>query len=389
MVERDAVAVPPRVEEGVAQQRVGDGLRGERQVRERRPVRALELRPPRLAGPHDPGHVDLHHRPRRRNLPRRPHHMLGDGAPHRRQRHLRRRGLSPALLPGGGGSARCLRRGGSLRVSGSIRRVGGGGVRRRVRCGGALPSVGGGGVRRRVRFRRGLGGAEDVLLGDAGALAGAAHRGEVDAVQRGEPRDERRDDVAAVGSRRARGRGLRGGKLGVLEGVGPALPSLAGAGGPDATVRAHELERARGRRVLVRIGSGVLVRRGILLGNGSGRILGRRWLLLSGSGLGSGSGAVRGGRLRIPPFRGTGGLRVDVHLADGVAHRDGVALGDERADEDAVVGRGRLHRHLVGHHLDEGIVPLDALAGLDEPLADDALGYGFADVRQLDGRDHG
>ena len=126
----------------------------------------------------------------------------------------------------------------------------------------------------------------------------------------------------------------------VLEGVGASLPAFAGARGADAADAVHELEGGLGV---------VRARRG-----------GHRPRAADASGV-----------FRI--VRCSSILGLDLHLADGLAHGDGLALFGERANEDAGVRRRRFHAHLVGDDLDEGVVLLDALAGLDEPLADDAL----------------
>ena len=52
-------------------------------------------------------------------------------------------------------------------------------------------------------------------------------------------------------------------------------------------------------------------------------------------------------------------------------------------------GDGHFHGYLVGHHLDQRVVPFDAVAGLLEPLADGAFDDAFADVGEFDQLGHG
>ena len=92
--------------------------------------------------------------------------------------------------------------------------------------------------------------------------------------------------------------------------------------------------------------------------------------------------ALRGWRGRIRDC-------VDLHLADRLAHRDGLPLLDQRAGEDARIRGGRLHAHFVGDHLHQRVVFLDALSRLHQPLADDAFGHRFAHLRKFYRRSHG
>ena len=91
--------------------------------------------------------------------------------------------------------------------------------------------------------------------------------------------------------------------------------------------------------------------------------------------------ALRGWRGRIRDG-------VDLHLADRLAHRDGLPLLDQRAGEDARIRGGRLHAHFVGDHLHQRVVFLDALSRLHQPLADDAFGHRFAHLRKFYRRSH-
>src|SRR6185312_10764112 len=73
-------------------------------------------------------------------------------------------------------------------------------------------------------------------------------------------------------------------------------------------------------------------------------------------------------------------LELDQRRADGALFAD---LAVDR-DDPAGARRGKLDRRLVGHHLDEGVVLLDEIAGLDVPGDDLGLGGAFAGIRQLD-----
>ena len=288
-------------------------------------------------------------------------------------------------------------------------------------------------------------GFEQVLARDAASGAGAPNRRQVYAVLRRQPRHERRDDVTAVRFRDARRCGLvraLGERL-LLQRVGASLAALPGAGRADAADAVHELEGGlRGLRgflvlpALRRIGTlrvGTLCgwhrpraadASGVFSGGGFVRFL-HGFTFTPALSL-EGEGVIRrcdgrfialipaprlvrclrtrglmatwdsrlcrndGIRLRGSCLRRNDGrlLAFDVHLADGLAHRDGLALLGEGADEDARVGRRGFHAHLVGDDLDEGVVLLDVLSRLHQPFADDALRHRLTHLRQFDDPDH-
>ena len=262
----------------------------------------------------------------------------------------------------------------------------------------------------RFRFAQRVEVGEDVVPGNAPVPAGAAHLGDVDAVLLGDAAHEGRDDGRAVLSerrfvvglfvrRRGRGRGRRGlserrGSLGFRRRrgglrfrerhVGAPCPALAGAGRPDG---AHVLEELADARAALRLAVERRLEFGLRgrFGAGPGPEF-QPGLGLLDEELADAVAALRlavNGRLRL--IGGVeGGVALDLDLGDGVPHRDGVALVGDDAREGAGVGGGHLHAHLVGGDLDDGVVLLDALADADEPLADDAFGYGFADLGELD-----
>ena len=70
------------------------------------------------------------------------------------------------------------------------------------------------------------------------------------------------------------------------------------------------------------------------------------------------------------------------------AHRDRLVLVDGDAAQDPGGGRGDLGVHLVGRHLEERLVHLDALAFLLQPARDGALGDALAELRHRYGDRH-
>ncbi|CAB4851938.1 unannotated protein [freshwater metagenome] len=69
---------------------------------------------------------------------------------------------------------------------------------------------------------------------------------------------------------------------------------------------------------------------------------------------------------------------------DDCTHGHGLTLGGTNFDHDASDGRGHLGVHLVGAHLEQGLVGGDSVADLLEPAGDRTLGDGFAQLRQGD-----
>src|SRR5437763_900132 len=105
---------------------------------------------------------------------------------------------------------------------------------------------------------------------------------------------------------------------------------------------------------------------------------------IGGRGGGRRSRSCRGLRRRLGGgARSRRRLRLD--LGDLGAHVDGAALGDRDLDQRALEGRGNLGVDLVGHDLDQGLVPLDEVAFLLQPAVDGALGDGLTELRHLDG----
>src|SRR5437660_1035077 len=76
---------------------------------------------------------------------------------------------------------------------------------------------------------------------------------------------------------------------------------------------------------------------------------------------------------------GGSGVRVVQRLAflaeDGDRLADGhdVAFLGDLLEQHAFVRRRHFHRHLVGHHLDDQLIQVDAIALVDQPLDDLAL----------------
>ncbi|GAQ72144.1 hypothetical protein T45_03889 [Streptomyces turgidiscabies] len=125
------------------------------------------------------------------------------------------------------------------------------------------------------------------------------------------------------------------------------------------------------------------------LGGGSrgrSRLLGGR---LGGRGRSRGSG---GGRRRGDLRRGRGGSgRAAAVVDEGQlgADLDGLVLGDLDGREDAGDGRGDLGVDLVGRHLQQRLVGLDALALGLQPPGDSALGDALTERRKGYGNRHG
>ena len=194
-----------------------------------------------------------------------------------------------------------------------------------------------------------------------------------------------------LGRPRRRGRGRRGGDA-RLQPLGEAPDVLVGdaaagprpldlgdvdaqlAGQPPGSGRGqHPLARRRGRRR----SRGGLLHRPLPLG-----LLGRR-------GRCAGGGRGGHGRLALPAVAlGDPGF---ARLADHDEHRahlHDLALLRLDLQDRPGHGRGQLHRGLVRHHLDEGLVLLDAVALLDQPADDLALVDALPDVGQLELKGH-
>ena len=180
----------------------------------------------------------------------------------------------------------------------------------------------------------GLGGGEHVLLADAAADAGALDRGQVDAVLRGQLAHQRGDVRAAVGATGI-GRGRRG--------------------------------RRRGFRL--RLGLGFRLRLGLRL---------RPWAPASGSALGSGFGL--GLRFGLGFGLGRRGRALGADLGELAADGDGVVLLGGDRQQGARDRRRDLGVDLVGGHLDQRLVDLDAVADLLQPAGDGALGDRLAQL---------
>ena len=101
-------------------------------------------------------------------------------------------------------------------------------------------------------------------------------------------------------------------------------------------------------------------------------------------------GGRRGGDLRGGRGRG-GGRRARAVVDDGQlgADLDGLVLGDLDGRQDAGGGGGDLGVDLVGRHLEQRLVGLDALALGLQPAGDSALGDALAERRKGYGNRHG
>ena len=84
---------------------------------------------------------------------------------------------------------------------------------------------------------------------------------------------------------------------------------------------------------------------------------------------------------------GLGGGVLGVHLGDDGPHGDGGALLCQYPGKRSGEWRGHFHIYLVRDDLNQGIVFLDLVSGLLQPLLDDAFNDGFADLGKFDGYD--
>ena len=99
-------------------------------------------------------------------------------------------------------------------------------------------------------------------------------------------------------------------------------------------------------------------------------------------------GAVRGARAGPAPAIGAAcAARADfVDDGDRRAGRNGLAFGDDQLANRARDRRGHFGVDLVGRHLDERFVLLDAVAGLLEPARDRPFGHRLAQLRHANRR---
>src|SRR5690606_11745002 len=338
------LAVDDGVQLRVRLERLDRRHREERQERQLDALAGLEVGLGLLPQPRDLGDVDLDDGGELRGDLQRLHHAAGDRLP--RARHLLGPAAQRELLLGRRRSVPPCGRGGG--------RGGRGGGRGLLLPGGLL---------------RGAGRLQDVLLADAAADAGALHRRQVHVVLGGELADQRRDvgGVAGrgLGGRRGRRRRLgRGRLLGLRRGRRRRGRGRLRLGGRGPRGGRRGLLRRLLRRLLPRLGlrgrsllRGGLLRGGLLSLGGRGLAAGRRLAL-------------------VPDDRQFG------------ADLDGLVLGDGDAGQDARGGRGDLGVDLVGRHLEERLVGLDALALLFEPAGDGALGDALAELGHGDGDRH-
>ena len=258
---------------------------------------------------------------------------------------------------------------------------------------GAAAWAGGGGrrgcglgrcCRRRLGPGLGLGAlrdeGHDIVAGHAAGGTAAGQLRDIDVVLAHQPTHRRRHATATVGAgwRRARGwlclRLSLGGRLRVFCRRFGGLWLGLWLGG-------------------LRLGGRILAGRFF---SGSRRVLGSRWrlfLLLDGFGAGIGGrfglgrfGSLRGFSLGGRLGCGTGALGVD--LRDRCADGNGLAVGNQDLRDGAADLGRHLGVHLVGDDLEQRVVLLDAVAFLDEPALDRALGDRLAQLGHLDRRCH-
>jgi hypothetical protein len=166
--------------------------------------------------------------------------------------------------------------------------------------------------------------------------------------------------------------------------------ALSAAGNPRH-VEAVLLEQApdRGAELLGRDPeAGLQVRQAQLTVRETGRIehLGgrRRRRTPIGAGLGR-----RGGSERPGGCGGLGGRVPLLQAREQGSHLHVLALGNQDFGEHAGLGRGKLHRRLVGLELDERLVGSNGIAGRDEPRRHRRLAYGLPQVGHYDVDRHG